>query len=301
MLQHQQRLSLLWWLPFLQLVLVPCLLAPTTQSSFSSSTGEVASTPVRWNVVSALPNGAASCVGGKAAVSGFHLDMSNNRAVVTGELAQGGVQLLIDNRLPLIPTAPTRLETGIDYALTVQTSNPNGFQGVLLRLEDTATSNKRDLSLVMLPSFNDLDLQTATVCQPPIGGITHTNSTSKMAVTANLRLAFPGTLHLDVTMVGANDATTSVYGYNQYEIIVEGAPDTLAPSLPPGKTLAPTASPAPTVAPTVADIQTTLSPTFDIQLVSSATTTTHPCGNYIKNLMLATMASIVGITIHWLT
>ena len=215
--------------------------------------------------VAALPTGAASCVGGAAAVGGYHLDNSNGRPVLTGELAEGGVKVLLDNGLTLLPTVPTRMATGTAYELSVQTSDPRGFQGILMRLEDASDNNQRDMSNVLVPNDDNDLLQIATVCEAPIGGLTHTNSTSKTTVTASLQWAFPGTVYLDLTIVGINDNTASVYGYNRYEITIEGDTTTMAPSLPPGQTVPPTVSPAPTLAPTVPDVQGTWSPTFDPQ------------------------------------
>lgn len=205
--------------------------------------------------VSAFPNGAGGCVGGVAAVGGRHLDTSNNRAIIEGELAQGDVSVLIDNTNRLIPLTAYDLETQTDYILTVETDNAAGFRGILLRLEGAG----RDLTGAILP-VDDAILHDATACAAPtVVGVTHLDNEPKATVSAKIRFNAPGTVNLDITIVGANNADGSVYGHNGFIFSVTGDAyvETSAPAtLPPGETATPTASP------TVADITGTFSPTF---------------------------------------
>jgi len=230
---------------------------------------------LRAEPISGLPTGAASCIPNTAAVGGFHLDESNNRNVIQGELAVGGVRILIndDDDMQLLPTAPITLQTGTDYTITVLTDMAQGFQGILLRLGSRSGSS-RDLTTSLYPRSDDPDLQVAQVCVPPVAGVTHTNPDPKVSVTAVLRFDVPDEdLRLDVTLVGLNDETTSVFGYNQFQVVVEGEVTTPAPTaepLPPGITAAPTVSPAPTVQPTVTDVTGTLSPTYDMDNLMAA-------------------------------
>jgi len=204
-------------------------------------------------VAFANSNGAGGCDGGQAAVGGYHLDDSNDRTVISADLALGKVSVTIDDDLLEPDGSAYTIQTQTDYTVTVTTENEAGFKGVLYRLEapdgvDTTGA---------LEAINS-DLQLANVCQAPVVGVTHTDNNSKMSVSARLRMDEPADyVVLEITVVGVNSVEGSVYGYNGFGLSVQGeaAPKTPSPTLPPGKTF------SPTLAPTVTDVLGTLSPT----------------------------------------
>lgn len=210
--------------------------------------------------VSAYSNGAGGCIGGQAAVGGYHLDNSNNRPVINGTLDLGMVYVSVKTyRLASGLSSPYSLSTQTDYTLTVTSDNTRGsMKGILMRLQGQDANNVIiDLTGAIQPVDNAI-LKEASVCQAPIVGVTHTDSAVKTTVSAMLHFDNPGTIILDVTIVGLNDATASVFGYSNYAFQVTGKPaiKTLKPTLPPGVTAPPTASP------TLSDITGTLSPTY---------------------------------------
>jgi hypothetical protein len=223
-------------------------------------------------VVQAYSTGAGACPAGVAAVGGFHLDASNGRTVQTGELYQGGVSVTLSNiQSPLVPMQATTIATQTEYTLTVATTNEQGFKGILLRLggSETMTIQPTDATI----------LQEASACTTESNyavGVTHVNNAPKLSVSALVRFDAPGTVALDITLVGINADTVSVYGYNGFVLDVQGdaaavvttsAPVTTAAPLAPGETRSPSASP------TLSDIQGTWSPTYVMNLAVNANPT----------------------------
>lgn len=233
----------------------------------------------------AFGTGAGGCVGGQAAVGGLHLDSANGRTVAVGELAQGEVSVLIDETNRLIPITPYAVNTQTEYRLTVRTENPNGFKGILIRLGSSSGSG----TTIAPGDGTAANLQDAMECQAATDatGVTHTDDTAKTSVTALVRFDAPGTIALDVTIVGINDATASVYGYNGFTLQVTGepAPTSPAPVLAPGETVPPSPSPS------VSDILgTTLSPTYTMP---SSSDTSLAAGARMPNLTVLLLPTIV--------
>lgn len=202
----------------------------------------------------AYSNGAGECEGGKAAVGGFHLDTSNSaRQVITGSLTEGSVKVIIGADR-LIPGSVYELSTQTDYVLEVTTDNAlGGYKGILLRLG--SSEGVVDLTASIQPN-NDPLLHDAVLCKAPMeAGVTHTSNTQKTKVSALVRFDYPGNVNLDVTIVGVNDAKTSVYGYDGFPLQVTGA------AAPARATLGPNETAVPTTAPTRNDIMGSLSPT----------------------------------------
>jgi hypothetical protein len=235
--------------------------------------------------VGAYPNGAGSCVGGMASIGGFHLESTNSqtgdkRTVLTGELSEGKVSVLIDDTDALDFAAPYGLQTQTDYTITVVTTQDPGYKGILLRFANA--DNAIDAATqILLEPVDDL-LQPSEHCSTDevnTVGLTHTDNVVKLSVRATMRFDAPGTVQLGITIVGANDAEVSVYGYTGFVLEVTGdpyvstpAPTTAAPvTLPPGVTR------APSTAPTLSDvISQTLSPTYDRLAVQNAENVTKP-------------------------
>jgi hypothetical protein len=241
--------------------------------------------PFLLGVVHAYQTGAGACPAGGAAVGGGHLDASNGRTVQTGELYQGGVSVTLSNiQSPLIPMQAVTIATQTEYTLTVATTTEPGFKGILLRLG--SSGNDDDNNAMTIQPTDATILQEANACTTESNavGVTHVDNTPKLSVSAVVRFDAPGTVALDITLVGANLDTISVYGYNGFvldvqgeaavvAVVTTGAPvATTATPLAPGETRSPSASP------TVSDIMGTPSPTYTINLAASAnanpTTTT---------------------------
>jgi hypothetical protein len=240
------------------------------------------------SIVEAYSTGAGSCIGGMAAVGGFHLEATNSqtgdkRTVLTGELSEGKVTVLIDDGDALDFAAPYGLSTQTDYTITVVTAQDPGYKGILLRYSNADSTIDAATQILLTPA--DALLQPLELCatdEVNAVGLTHTDNSAKLSVGATMRFDAPGTVQLDITIVGANDDKVSVYGYTGFVLEVTGdpyvatpAPTTAAPvSLPPGVTRAPSA------APSLSDvIAQTLSPTYDRLAVQDLENVTTPTSN----------------------
>ena len=156
----------------------------------------------------AFPNRAGSCLGGEAAVNGSHISRT---IIYRGALEEGGVYTDI-NRTVLAPSISEVFYTGRDYVISVN-GTLHDFKGVLIRLEINGTADV-DTSQALLPLSNT---QNAIACTDPrIRGITHYNSSWKASASGILRVDEPAVVMLDITVVGLNNATASVYGYTRY-------------------------------------------------------------------------------------
>jgi hypothetical protein len=208
-------------------------------------------------VVQAYPNGAGSCIGGVAPVGDYHLALTTpsgaKRTVLKGALIDGKVSVLIDSNAknPLVEGTPYVLQTQTSYTITVVTTQDPGYKGILIRMSNTDDSIDVRNDVLLEPS--DALLQDAKACNTETNtiGLTHVSNTEKLSVTANLNFDKPGTILLDISIVGVNDDKASLYGYTGYVLQIEGeavtdAPTvapTMAPVLPPGMTSSPSTSP----------------------------------------------------------
>lgn len=166
--------------------------------------------------VSAYPTSAGSCIGGEAAVGGSHIvftfmDQPRTFGLISGSLADGDVEVTIGD-IPLVdPLTSYELSTGVEYVISVVGTLYDGYKGLLIRMEDP--TERLDLSAALLPDENT---QEAAVCQAPVVGITHVDSEFKRESTGRIRVDEPGSVVLDITMVGLNDAFATFYGYNRF-------------------------------------------------------------------------------------
>jgi hypothetical protein len=226
-------------------------------------------------LVQAYSTGAGACPAGVAAVGGFHLDASNGRTVQTGELFQGGVSVTLSSSSmdsPLVPNQATTIATQTDYTLTVATTAEQGFRGILLRLGGGGDSAEDEDTMTIVPT-DAATLQEANACTTERNavGVTHVDNVPKLAVSAVIRFDAPGTKMLDITLVGANLETVSVYGYNGFVLDVQGPAATTTTNAPVAATLAPGQTHSPSASPTVSDIQGTWSPTYVMNLAANTT------------------------------
>lgn len=209
--------------------------------------------------VNAYPTGAGSCIGGQAAVGGSHIDTSNGKQVYPGTLTQGKVGIMIDNGAYLEPEQSNQLSTQTDYTLRLETEFTQGFKGVLLRLE-VLDSNAAVDTVNVLSAIDDNVLKPCDLCESPVVGLTQVDSTPKTYVEAQMRLnQAASNVRLDVTIVGINNETISLYGYDAYYFAFNGDSAPKTPSAP-----SPSAggTPSPTISTNIKnDITGTLAPT----------------------------------------
>jgi hypothetical protein len=155
------------------------------------------------------------------------------------------------------------------------------YKGCLIRMESL---NNQDLYAALLPGTN---MGPAFACfgnesstsggdggtsTNLVTGISHTDNPLKQLHSGVIRLADPGHVVLDITVVGINNATVSLYAYSQYTLRFVSAPTPTAPTTASSPQTAPQ-QPAPTSAistPTAAPAPPPSSP------VPSATPTSTP-------------------------
>lgn len=199
------------------------------------------------NTAWAYPSGAGGCDGpGYPAVGAEHLTTyDGTRPVTTGELADGDLQLRIDN---VSVTAGMKLDINTD--LTIQLSASAGaFRGVLFRLEPQ--TGDVDPGLSILP---ETATKRAPFCVGSAVGTTHISSADKTLATSTIRADTAGTVDLDVTVAMVNDDQESVYYYSGYTLAFEDAVPVAAPVAEPSpapvtETVRPTSTPVAVTAP----------------------------------------------------
>lgn len=263
-------------------------------------------------VVVGYPTGAGSCASGKNAVGGYHLEEQSpsggKRTVLSGELSEGSVSVLINNNDddPLMDVSqPYPLQTQIEYTITVVTTQDPGFKGILLRFSNTDNTMDVPNDIILQPS--DTLLQLAMICletESNTIGLTHTDNIEKLSVSALIQFNTPGTVLLDISIVGANDDTVSVYGHSAFTLEITGDPLTMIPTMSPMKiptSLPPGVTAIPTVSPTISDFITeTLSPTYTIVRASnnSQSSNNNTPTSMIKSSSSSSLLTFSSLTRH---
>lgn len=200
------------------------------------------------SVVQAYSSGAGSCPRGKAAVGESHL--KGPAEIVQGTLEEGSFQVtandivltaassssmasLFDTTKNSTNTTTTttsrdditftELQIDTTYELTVLGTR-YAYKGCLIRLESL---DAQDLYAALLPSsnmgpalacvFGD-DSAAATNTNPTVTGLTHTDRRLKQIHSGVLRMSDPGVVVLDITIVGMNNASASIYAFSSYPI-----------------------------------------------------------------------------------
>lgn len=249
--------------------------------------------------VRASPYGASGCDGGKAAVGGAHLTGN----AVTGSLAQGGFELILDNKYILVPNVPMPLIAGQSYSLSIKAEDGSFFRGVLIRMEGAAGTDEDEILMSPAPGY-----QGASVCEDiGVRGITHTGPEDQTGLTSIVEFSVPSVqeLSVDVTVVVSNNAGEgSEYYYDPFvfDLVTEVTPNVPMPdTIPPVFTppMAPTQEPtlkpsmdstkgAETMAPSAA---TTVPPTSSPTMSSTTAATT------IQPANVTTMSPTSGVTV----
>lgn len=186
--------------------------------------------------VSAYPNGAGGCSGGKAAVGAPHLDTSNGKVVEEVPFADSGVIFEINSQ-EVHPNVETSIYSGL-YNFSV-TGGP--FKGALIRVEQ---GDGTSLSFAPISPA-----QFATACVAPAHGVTHTDNSEKTVLSGLFQTSSTKNVTVDLTVVFANNITVSRYTYQNYTLTVTKMP---VSGTPPSKV--PAASQAPAMALAKSDV-----------------------------------------------
>ena len=195
-------------------------------------------------VVVALPGGAPVCTVGSAAPSSLHL---TRPFILTGGLPLGNFKVVIGANQLSGGTFVNRVTANTNLSLQVSGAE---FKGVLVIL------NKDGTNLVSSLTTSSSLLQTQSSCPPSgYGGFTHTSRDVKTSVSATINMPANLEAFLDVNVVVANNATSSIYYYSRYMLSTMPAP-VAAPVSTPVK--APVAAPVavPVKAPVAAPVST---------------------------------------------
>ena len=183
-------------------------------------------------VVVALPGGAPVCTVGSAAPSSLHL---TRPFILTGGLPLGNFKVVIGANQLSGGTFVNRVTANTNLSLQVSGAE---FKGVLVIL------NKDGTNLVSSLTTSSSLLQTQSSCPPSgYGGFTHTSRDVKTSVSATINMPANLEAFLDVNVVVANNATSSIYYYSRYMLSTMPAP-VAAPVSTPVK--APVAAPVAT-------------------------------------------------------
>jgi hypothetical protein len=215
-----------------------------------------------------FPAGAGACFRGDPNVRFSHvsnLGQPAGRPIVSGSLAEGGLQVLLGG-VPLSTTSTNFFNVGEDYSLKVV--GDDSYRGILIRLEAPAGVDTT-ASLIVEEEDSNL-LYEPSICTEPSQGITHSTNVLKNNIGGTVRVDELTNVGIGVTIVVANNRTTAIHYFSQFQLEVTEAP-TAAPTRTPtffpteAPTLAPTNAPtfrptrSPTEAPTFAP---TNAPTF---------------------------------------
>jgi hypothetical protein len=233
----------------------------------------------------AFPSGTGACFRGDPNVRNSHisnLGQPAGRPIVSGSLAEGGLQVLFGGA-PLSTDSPNFFTKGEDYALKVV--GDDSYKGILIRLEAGAGVDTT-AALVVEEEDSNL-LYEASICPEPSQGITHSSSVLKNNIGGTVRVDELTDVSIGVTIVIANNSTTAIHYFSQFQLEVTEAP-TSAPTRSPTRfpteipTLSPTNAPtrAPTNVPTVRPTRApTKEPTQSPTISSQPSVYCVPAGN----------------------
>lgn len=234
------------------------------------------STMMMMILVNAYPTGAGSCLGGVPAVGGSHITSnssssfftsttnSSNKLIRSSSLFDNDFLVTIDDAFVTAGTT-TNPSFNINTPYTISVYNNRFlYKGILIRMEVPTTSTTDDQSnFTFIPTTNT---QLSYVCVAQgsnVIGITHTNSSFKSIHSGIMEMSQPTTnVTLDITVVGVNNDTISLYAYDRLYI------DFIDPNAPVVTTTRPTTSPMTT--------PVSVTPTVEPTVVVVVTTTTSP-------------------------
>ena len=181
-------------------------------------------------VVQAYPSGAGSCPGNEPAVGGSHANSSSNsssgsssKVIQSSSLLDNDFLVTINDTIVTTATAlnPT-FHINTPYTISVY-NNRFMYRGILIRVElptTTSTSNTTtEIGGYLSPSTNTQSSFSCMSTQPSnVMGITHVNSTFKSIHSGILEIQQPANITLDITVVGVNNDTISLYAYDRLHV-----------------------------------------------------------------------------------
>lgn len=218
------------------------------------------------NMVHASSIGALACPSGVAAVSGFHLTTSSGqgqpRTIEQIPFLDSGILFTI-NDFPVEPATSVSVRPiglykfSVVAAATIRGNSTNSsiseFRGVLLRVQQGS-----DGAAVLGPISNEsAHILDDAFCEYPAVAITHTNNDFKTEFSGlfTTNSTTPSVVTIDITVVFANNDTSSLYTYQQFLIGVVGEDEnSTATSLFPSETPSDASSLVPSSIPSVSEV-----------------------------------------------
>jgi hypothetical protein len=194
-----------------------CNVNPT---GWFSSTSEP-TTIARGGGVMAFPSGAGQCLVGTKSVASLHVEGSATKTIKTGRLGMGRFKATVNGVDLSQPFKGMvhRVNVGTTYNVKVESTRavPRGddlWRGVL----QAATPNVSTALFSFEKLSNDTTLQDASSCADPTIGITQTNSDRKKIAVARFSSMNASLFSLDANIVVANNASWSIYYYQQFKV-----------------------------------------------------------------------------------
>ena len=188
-------------------------------------------------------------------MGGSHLNSTIHNIVRGASLTEGGFVVSIGD-VDLLALAhgggdspPPVFDLNTDYEIAVRATE-FAYKGALIRLQ---ALNGQDTTAVLTPG---IDTGPAEVCEAPIVGITHTDATFKQRNSGIINMAEAGRVKIDVTIVGLNNATASLYAYDGFQVQFGEVTSASEQATPLQLVTRAPATPAPVAAPVAAPVVT---------------------------------------------
>ena len=265
-----------------------------------------------WTV-NAYPTGAGSCVGGIPAVDGPHIsnssssNSSSSSGSSTSKLIRSSGLFDNDFLVTIGDTLLTRVTTvnpsfDINTPQTISVYNNRFlYKGILIRMEvPTTTSSTTTIqsNFTFVPTTNTHYSFACVLQGSNVVGITHTNSSFKSIHSGIIEVTQPTTnVTLDITVVGVNNDTISLYAYDRLYIdfVDPNAPIDI-PTASPVVTPVVSVTVTPTVEPTTVLTNVTTTPTTAPSPITGTTDIVSPTSMKLRKNVNATTDSSVEYT-----
>lgn len=163
-------------------------------------------------VMQAYYFGAGGCAGGTAAVGPPHFKNvypTFNTQVMSGTLAQGGFQVILDSSV-LTAGGTTGALAGKSHVISVKGGTGKVFKGFMIRLGIANANALLPISGSRFSQPNSYCTSTGAV------GITHTNNITKSGISGTVLVSNVQKIPLDVTIVVQNRQKKSIFYYTRY-------------------------------------------------------------------------------------
>jgi hypothetical protein len=162
----------------------------------------------KFDKAASYKTGTGSCVGGKNAVCGSHVE--SGKEIVSMTLAEAGVTVKA-GKTTLKTGSTNKLSTGTLYDLSVTVKDD--MHGVFIRVQaPKGTSTKGVLKAGTNTKVTD-------VCVAPVVGVSHYNGSDKSSASGKLRFnaAVKG-VFVDITVVFENEEDEAEHAYGRFKI-----------------------------------------------------------------------------------